>query len=131
MHTEEHESKRIAASLENLCHYQNEEESFMENIVTRDETWVYEFTPESKRNSITWKLPHSPTIKKFKIEPSAKKTMVTVFWDCEDLLLCEFLPPKTINSSRYYKTLKKLHKAIKRKRLGRLTAIVRLLHDGA
>jgi hypothetical protein len=70
--------------------------------------------------------------KEIKIEPSATKTMATVLWDCEGLLLCEFLPPKTtINSSTYCKTLKKLHKAIKRKRSGRLTAIVRLLHDGA
>jgi predicted transcriptional regulator len=29
-----HKSKRMAASLENRCHYQNEGESFVENIVT-------------------------------------------------------------------------------------------------
>jgi hypothetical protein len=32
-------------------------------------------------------------------EPSAKKTMATVFWDCEGLLLCEFLPPKKQQST--------------------------------
>jgi hypothetical protein len=68
MLTEEYKSKRMAASLENLCHYQDEGESFVERIVTGDETWVYEFTPQSKRNSMTWKHPHSPTTKKFKIE---------------------------------------------------------------
>jgi hypothetical protein len=71
--TEKHKSKRMAASLENLCHNQHEGESFVESIVTGDETWVYEFTPESKRNSMTLKHPHSPTTKKFKIETSAKK----------------------------------------------------------
>jgi hypothetical protein len=35
--TEEHKSKRIAASLENLCRYQDGE-SFVEKIVTGDET---------------------------------------------------------------------------------------------
>jgi hypothetical protein len=73
MFTKEHKSKRMAASLENLCHYQDEEESFVESIVTGDETWVYEFSLESKRNPMTWKRPHSPTTKKIKIEPSKKK----------------------------------------------------------
>jgi hypothetical protein len=73
MLNEKHKSKRMAASLENLCHYKDEGESFLENIDVADETWVYKFTPDSKRNSMTWKRPHSPTTKKFKIEPSVKK----------------------------------------------------------
>jgi hypothetical protein len=45
--------------------------------------------------------------------------MVTVVWDCEGLLLCDFLPPETtINSEKYCGTLEKLHKAIKQKRPG-------------
>jgi hypothetical protein len=121
----------MAALLENLCRYQDEGESFVESIITGDERWVYKFTPGSKRNSVTWKRPYSPTAKKkIRIEPSAIKTMASVFWDCEDLL-CEFLPPKTtINSNKYCKALEKLREAIKRKRPGRLTAGVRLLHDG-
>jgi hypothetical protein len=38
--------------------------------------------------------------KKFKIKPSAKKTMVTVFRYCEGLLQCKFLKPKTMNSDK-------------------------------
>jgi hypothetical protein len=36
----------------------------MESIVTGDETWVYEFTPELKRNPMTWKHPHPLTTTK-------------------------------------------------------------------
>jgi hypothetical protein len=54
----------MAASLENLCSYQDEGELFVESIITGDEIWVYEFTPESKRNPMTWKHPHSPSAKK-------------------------------------------------------------------
>jgi hypothetical protein len=64
MLTEEHESEEWLLRFENLCRYQNEGESFVESIVTGDETWVYEFTPESERNFMTWKHPHSPTTKK-------------------------------------------------------------------
>jgi hypothetical protein len=40
--------------------------------------------------------------------------MATVFWDCEGLVLCEFITPKTtINSNKYCETLEKLRKAIK------------------
>jgi hypothetical protein len=52
MPIEEHKSKRTTASLENLWRYQDEGESFVESIVTGDETCVYEFNPASKRNSI-------------------------------------------------------------------------------
>jgi hypothetical protein len=65
--TKEHKRKRMAAPLENLCHYQEEGELFVESIIMGEETWVYEFTSESKRNSITWKHPHSPTIKNSKL----------------------------------------------------------------
>jgi hypothetical protein len=53
--------------------------------------------------------------KNSKVSHLQKKTMATVPWDCEGLLLCEFLPPKTtINSDKYCKTLKKnLLEAIK------------------
>jgi hypothetical protein len=55
--------------------------------------------------------------------------MVTVFLDCEGLLLCEFLLPKpTLNSDNYCDTL---GEAIKQKRPGQLTTGVRLPHDAA
>jgi hypothetical protein len=118
MVTKEYKSKRTAASLENLCSYQDEGESFVESILMGDETRVYEFNPKSKRNPTTWKHPHSPTLKKFKIEPSAKKKMATVFWDFEGFLLFEFLPPKTIINDKYCEIFKKLRDAIKQKRPG-------------
>jgi hypothetical protein len=49
----------------------------------------------------------------FKIE-LCEKQMVTEFWDCEGLLLCEFLQQKTkTNSKKYCGVLEKLHKAIR------------------
>jgi hypothetical protein len=37
---------KMVASLENLYHNQVDGESFMENIITGDEAWVYKFTPK-------------------------------------------------------------------------------------
>jgi hypothetical protein len=70
---------------------------------------------------MTWTHPHSPTTKKSKLSRLQKKkeAMVSVYWYCDGLLLCEFLLPKpTSNGDKYCKTLKKLHKAIKQKRPG-------------
>jgi hypothetical protein len=39
----------MAASLENLCHYQNEGKSIMKSIVMGDETWCDKFTLELKK----------------------------------------------------------------------------------
>jgi hypothetical protein len=106
MLTKKHKSKRMASLFEHLCCYQDGE-SFVESIIKGDETWVYEFTPESERNSVTWKYPHSPITHTHTQTPSAKK-MATVCLD-EGLLLCEFLLLKTaVNSNKYCETLEKL-----------------------
>jgi hypothetical protein len=60
----EHKSKRMAASLQNLYRYQDEGELFVESIVMGDGMWIYEFSPESERNSMSWKRAHLPFTKK-------------------------------------------------------------------
>jgi hypothetical protein len=44
MLTNEHKCKRMAASLENVSHYQIEGELFVEILLMGDETWVYVVT---------------------------------------------------------------------------------------
>jgi hypothetical protein len=57
MFTKELKSIRIAASFENLCHYQDKGELFVESIIIGDE-----ITPKSF--SMTWKHLHSFRTKK-------------------------------------------------------------------
>ena len=79
-----------------------------------------------------WRHTSSPSAKKFKTTISAKKIMASVFWDCQGIILIEYLPQgETINSARYCETLKKLRRAIQNKRRGMLTKGVCLLHDNA
>ncbi|GBL90856.1 Mariner Mos1 transposase [Araneus ventricosus] len=61
---------------------------------------------------------------------SARKLMVTVFWDAQGILLIEFMTRgTTINSEVYCRTLKKLKRAIQNKCRGLLSSRVVLLHD--
>jgi len=67
--------------LKNLQRYKTEGEAMLERIVTGDETWVHHYQPERKQASRQWKHKELPTPIKFKVVPSAKKMMTTVFWD--------------------------------------------------
>jgi hypothetical protein len=50
-----------------LQRYEQHFEAFLSRTVTGDETWVFHCTPERKVESMTWKHPHSPAKKKFKM----------------------------------------------------------------
>ena len=58
--------------------------------------------------------------------------MVTVFGDMHGVLLLHFTPPyETVNSAAYEATLKKLERAVQRKRPQMSDKRVLLLHDNA
>ena len=122
---------RVGASLTHL-RFNDHGEDFMEQIITRDETWVHQYCPETKAQSMAWKHPGSPTIKKFKTSTSSRKLMATVFWDMHDVLLLHFSPPnETVNSAAYQATFKKLKRAVQCKRPQMSDKRVLLLHDNA
>jgi len=47
-------------------------EILTQNIATGDKSWVHHYDPENKRQSMEYRQPGSPTVKKFKTVPSAK-----------------------------------------------------------
>jgi hypothetical protein len=90
-----------------LARYEGEGDDFLSTIVRGDETWIYQFEPETKRQSMEWHHTTSPRKKKVKAVPSAGKIMATVFEDCEGVILIDVLPSgQTINSDVYVETLK-------------------------
>jgi hypothetical protein len=64
-----------------MVRYADEREDMLNRTVPEDESWVYHYQRESKRDSLQWKHPTSPSIKKFKVTHSTGKVMLTVFWD--------------------------------------------------
>jgi len=64
-------------------------ELLTQNIATGDESWVHHYYPENKRQSMEYRHPGSPSVKKFKTVPSAKKVLFTSFWDARALLYTE------------------------------------------
>ena len=114
--TETHKQSHLEACSE-LLEYCHSDKTFLQRIVTGDETWVYHFEPESKKASMEWRHLTSPRLKKFKSQQSAVKLMMTVFWDSVGVILVDFMSKgATINSDVYIDTLKKLKARIRRVR---------------
>jgi len=50
--TEDHKKNRVGASLTRLLHFNDHGEDFLEQIITGDETWVHQYCPETKSQSM-------------------------------------------------------------------------------
>jgi hypothetical protein len=71
--------KHMGAALTFLERYHRDGDKFLDHIVTGDEAWVSHFTRESKRQSLEWHHPRSPSKpRKFKQTLSTQKIMATV-----------------------------------------------------
>lgn len=107
--------------------------NFLYNIVTGDETWCFQYDPETKRQSAEWKHPDEPNSKKSRLEKSKVKTMLICFYDSKGIIHKEFVPPdQTVNAVFYLGVLKRLVRRICRIRPEyREEGSWRLLHDNA
>ncbi|XKL59951.1 hypothetical protein PGB90_000967 [Kerria lacca] len=111
MLTNEMKEKRVQISKEFLKRSRRESDSFLQSIVTGDETWVYHYESETKRQSMEYRHRNSPCIRKFKSVKSAGKVMLTIFRDARGVVQKEYMARgTTINSNSYCVTLRKLKK---------------------
>jgi hypothetical protein len=58
--TDHHKTKLMGSALKILTRYTQERDEFLDSIVTKDETWVFDHPPESKQQSFQWRHTHSP-----------------------------------------------------------------------
>ena len=66
---------------EHLGRFNQDENKFLNYVVTEDEMWVHYTEPETKAQSKQWKRAGSTPSKKFKVSPSAAKVKLVDFWD--------------------------------------------------
>ena len=55
------------------------------------ETRLYHYDPETKRQSIEWRHSRSPRPKKFRVQKSGGKVLVSIFWDQDVILHIDYL----------------------------------------
>jgi len=96
-----------------------------------EETWLYHYNPETKQQSMEWRHSGSPRPKTFRVQKSAGKFLVSIFWD-QGILLIDYRPKdQTINTEYYSSLLVQLKDILKKKRRGEVTEGVLFLHDNA
>ncbi|KFD66990.1 hypothetical protein M514_20856, partial [Trichuris suis] len=136
---EEQLVRRVNLSQELLTKIKANETWFLDRIVTGDETWIYQYDPESKMQSKQWLPRGSAGRVKFNAERSARKVMATIFWDsdgragnceCEKVNSRDYFPylhhdNAPAHSSRTVRTVL----ALARKRRGKLHLGVLFHHD--
>lgn len=128
--THDQKQSRVSAS-EDLLQHVEEDPEFLDNVITGDESWIFEYDPETKRQSAEWHTASSPRPKKARMSKSRVKAMLIVFFDVKGVVHQEFLPPgKTVNGAFYVEVLKRLKKRVNRVRPA-IAANWKLHHDNA
>ena len=90
----------------------------MHKVVTGDESWVFDYDPETKRQSEEWHTKSSPCPKKACMSRSRVKTMIIVFFsDSRGIVHKEFVPPgQKFNHAFYKDVLERLRNRVQRVR---------------
>lgn len=114
--SEEQKLSRVEISQEILDCVQ-EDPNFLDNVITGDETWVFQYDPETKRSSSEWHTDESPRPKKARMSKSKIKTMLIVFFDRRGIVHKEFVPTgTTVNAAFYVQVLTRLRNRVTRVR---------------
>jgi hypothetical protein len=113
----------------NMLQEAESDENFIAQIITGDETWVYGYDPETKRQSSQWKSADFPRPKKALQVWSKVKVMIIVFFDMEDIVHYEYIPHgQTVNQQFYLQVLKRLRLVVSHKRPQKRAAGAWALH---
>jgi len=101
----------------------------MQQIVTGDETWIHNYEPESKRQSMQCKHPSCPVAKKFKMQPSAGKMMLIACGTIKGLFSKAIRNVDQLSQVQCIVTFfRELKPAICSKRRGKLSKEILLFH---
>ena len=71
--SEEQKQSRVEISQE-IVDCIKEDEHFMDNVITGDETWIFQYDPETKRQSAEWHTQTSPPRARRKLECQNQKS---------------------------------------------------------
>ena len=93
------------------------EPNLLGRVITSGESWIFEYDPETKRQSLQWKSPTSPRPKKARMSKSKIKVMLIAFFDVRGIVHTEFMPQgHTINQHIYRDVLRRLMRSVREKR---------------
>jgi len=87
--------------------------NFFKDVITGDETWIFEYDPETKGQSKEWHTSASPRPKKVRMSKSKIKSMLICFFDSQGIVHTEFAPQgQTVDQFYYCRILERLRKRV-------------------
>jgi len=109
----EEQKQRVTISQDLL----ERQDDILGRVITGDETCVYQYDPETKRQSAQWKTVNSPRPKTFRQSKSRVKRMLLTFFYIRRIVHYEFVPTgQTVNQVYYLEVLERLREKVRRKR---------------
>ena len=106
--------KKVA---EDMLEQVNSDPTFIQRIITGDETWVYEFDMQTSQQAAEWRYPHEPKPKKPRQSRSKVKVILLGFFDYHGVVHSEFVPNgSTVNKEYYLEVMRRLRENVRRKR---------------
>ena len=108
MLTEDQKERRVQVCQDILERLESDPR-LLENVITGDESWIFEYDPETKRQSRQWKTPGSPRPTKARQTKSKMKLLLVAFFDVRGIVHMEFLPHgQTVTQHVYKEILRRL-----------------------
>ena len=71
--------QRCQSSEQILEFFRRDPHDFLSRLVTRDETWLYHYDPETKQQPLEWRHSGSARPKIFRVQKSAGKVLASIF----------------------------------------------------
>jgi len=65
--------------------------NFLSRLVTMDETWLYHYEPETRKQSMEWRHRGSHSPKNPECKNPLEKVLASIFWDQDGILLVDYL----------------------------------------
>ena len=85
----------------------NSDPTALDALVTCDESWIYGYNPETKRQSSQWNHAGSPRPKKARQRKSTHKLLMIPFFDCPAMIYMHWVPTgQTVNREYYVEVLR-------------------------
>ena len=114
--TREQKEHRVNCCADTLENIENDPDFFLK-VITCDKTWIFQYDPETKRQSMHWKSPQSPRKKKAHMSKFKFKAMMIVFFDIRGVIYIDWVPEdQTVNQVYYKNVLTTLHECVQRRR---------------
>ena len=123
---------RVECSQALLGRYNTKPNDFESRLITGDETWLYQYDPTTKQESMQWQRVGDPAPVKCKAQKSAGTVMAVVFWDVKGIVHLEYMENgRTVTGNYYAQVLQRLRADIDDKRPGHGHLRTLLLQDNA